>query len=466
MRVKKYLYNVIESECTDIFGMYCYVRKKFKDTSILESLGDYDESTSRYSIMGVIAKERLYHDTSNNSKNQKEHLLENVFSKEIKKVDWLDILDNWISIGEVTTDLPLQIGAIGYIGYENKYFFEKLLDCIPNDTKFPEIYLIRYGLIFVYDRKDKKGYWIADKDIEHTIYLEIEQNYKIQKDNDETFLVNDDFKSDYTKEQYIGMVNKSIKHIKKGDIFQANITVRHSGSYQGNCFKLYEYLRKTTANPFFAYLDFEKPLISTSPERFVLIKGNRISANPIKGTVKCKINGIDQEMFLKNSEKNTAENVMITDLTRNDIGRLCVQGSVDVKDLCAVKKFNNIYHMESLVDGILKKNIKISNVLKAIFPAGSITGAPKIKAMDIIESLELQKRGAYCGLVGFFGRDGWVDTSVAIRIIYFDDEKFYLHAGGGIVVDSVAEDEYEELLLKLERLIKALKKFQKNVSRE
>jgi para-aminobenzoate synthetase component 1 len=223
---------------------------------------------------------------------------------------------------------------------------------------------------------------------------------------------------------------------------------------------LYEQLRATTPNPFFALLDFPLPVISTSPERFFSVRGDRITASPIKGTCPCEIDSIDQRHWLEQSAKDRAENIMITDLMRNDIGRVSTKDSVQVDALCAVKRFNNVYHLESTVSGTLRPSVQLSDILRALFPCGSVTGAPKIHAMDIIEELETSRRGPYTGALGFFGSSGWIDTSVAIRIAYFASGRVYVHAGGGIVADSQPELEYKELMAKLSGISTCLERLQ------
>lgn len=371
----------------------------------------------------------------------------------LSEVDWIEVLDQWVDFQNDDNLSPLQLGAIGYIGYENKTFFEKLDKKIKRDTEFPRIFLVKYKLLFVWDRVEDKGSWIYQERILEEEIKKIESEYFLsmcctQKGKENDFNVYGDVDNDFEYEQYVDSINKTVNYIKNGDIFQANITMRFLGKYSGDVFRLYKELRYQTPNPYFAFMDFECPLISTSPESFIKISGGDICSRPIKGTIKCVLDGEDQRHILENSIKNRSENIMITDLIRNDIGRICEIGTVSVETLCGVKKFNNLYHLESVVCGKLRKNIKLSHILKANFPGGSVTGAPKIRAMEIIEELEFVERGPYCGAIGFFGSKGYINTSIGIRIVYFENKKLYFHAGGGIVVKSSAEDEYNELVLK------------------
>jgi para-aminobenzoate synthetase component 1 len=331
---------------------------------------------------------------------------------------------------------------------------------IEDDIGLPSVYLVKYNIIFVYDRVENISFWIADKNSENSLLIsKLEGRYKFSEQNGakqisekDRFFLKSEIKQDFDTCHYLKKIEKTIHYIKNGDIFQANITERFSAKYEGDPIFLYESLRVNTPNPFFAYLDFENPIISTSPERFFKISDGKIFANPIKGTVRCLKDGKDQRQFLETSEKNRAENIMIVDLMRNDLGRVCIQGTVEVISLCEILKFNLLYHLESIIMGRLKGDLKISQILKATFPGGSITGAPKIRAMNIIEELENYCRGVYTGAIGFFGTYGYVDLSIAIRVIYFDKDRLYFHAGGGIVVESEPEKEFQELMLKIESI--------------
>jgi para-aminobenzoate synthetase component 1 len=446
--------KIIECLQSDPFSMYAKLRKLYKYTAILESLGDLDDETSRYTIIGVIPAERII-------VNDDICIYEDLKSHKTKQVNFLEIVDEWINPRtiELGNNNLFQLGAIGYLGYNIKHYFEKLDRSLEKDNKCPDAYLVKYSLLNVTDRVSNKSYWIIDADMEQDVIKKTEEYLKQPIEKSDSFKVHGDCKPDFKREDYLNIIEKTRDYIKAGDIFQANITCRFSGKCSGDSFELYTYLRTITPNPFFAYLDFENPVLSTSPERFLKIHNNSIWTYPIKGTAKCLIDGIDQKDILSNSEKNIAENVMITDLLRNDIGRVCVQNSVNVKSLCGLKKFNDLYHLESIIQGNLKKNITFSDILQATFPGGSITGAPKIRSVDIIEELELTQRGPYTGAIGFFGENGYIDTNIAIRTIYFDNENLYFHAGGGITIGSVPEDEYDELILKASNLMKGIENF-------
>ncbi|MBQ4511069.1 MAG: chorismate-binding protein [Clostridia bacterium] len=440
-----------EAKIKDAFKLYKYILNNYKNTALLESLGEFSEEVSQYSIIGVIAGEQLYEKENN-------YYIKSFKSNQVISVDdWQAVIDEWIGpLGKSSN--PFQTGAIGYLGYELNRCFE----IVPYNEKLKspisKICLVRYDLLYVYDRKSHQAFWISQECMDDEINI-IEKQFENSKFGSLEFYTFGETEKDFEYENYLNSISECVECIKNGDMLQANITMRFHGQYKGSPFVLYEALRNSTPNPFFAYLDFDEKLISTSPESFISVSNGAIVSRPIKGTVRVEIDGQDQSGYLEQSRKNCSENVMIADLIRNDIGRISKIGTVSVPILCGTKKFNQIYHLETVVKGQLKDNVMLSDMLRATFPGGSITGAPKVKAMEIIDRLEFAERGPYCGAIGFFGSSGFLSTSIGIRIIYFSDNKYYLHAGGGIVVGSDPQEEYDELLLKVESLIKTLNKF-------
>ena len=445
--------KIRETEIKDAFRLYKYIILHYPSTALLESLGNRESDVAQYSIIGINAEKKLF-------ERQHRYFVKSYYQdSEIETDNWQSVLDDWCA-KPGKTNTPLQTGVIGYIGYENLRFFEKINSKIKNASGFPELCLVKYNFLYIMDHITGKAYWVYCGDFEKIIEtIEREYNVFIVKSSQRSFYTLGDTEKDFDVQDYLDSVSDCIHRIRMGDILQANITMRFHGRFVGQPFELYESLRISTPNPFFAYFDFEDPLISTSPECFLHIAGGIIDSRPIKGTVRTYVDGKDQKDFLENNKKNCSENLMITDLIRNDIGRICKIGSVEVPVLCGTKKFNQLYHLETIVKGKLIDGIKFSEILRANFPGGSITGAPKVKAMEIIDELEFTERGPYCGAIGFFGCEGFVSTSIGIRLIYFHGDTYYLHAGGGIVVNSDPQNEYEELLLKVEPLIGTLKSF-------
>ncbi len=444
-------YKQRKSKIKDAFGLYKYILKNYKCTALLESLGEFSEQVSQYSIIGVIANEQLY-------EKENSYYIKKFKNDEIICVDdWQAVVDEWVGPLGKSAD-PFQTGAIGYLGYELNRCFEFVPYKEKLKSPMPKLCLTKYDLLYIYDRKSHCAFWISQQCMDDEIN-KIEEKYNDSELDSFEFHTFGETKKDFKYEEYLESIKKCVECIKNGDMLQANITMRFHGKYKGSPFVLYKALRNSTPNPFFAYMDFDEPLISTSPESFINVSDGTIVSRPIKGTVRVEIDGQDQSSYLEQSRKNCSENVMIADLIRNDIGRISKTGTVSVPVLCGTRKFNQIYHLETVVKGELKENVMLSDMLKATFPGGSITGAPKIKAMERIDQLEFSERGPYCGAIGFFGSNGFISTSIGIRIIYFSNNKYYLHAGGGIVVGSDPHEEYDELLLKVESLIKTLNKF-------
>jgi para-aminobenzoate synthetase component 1 len=246
-----------------------------------------------------------------------------------------------------------------------------------------------------------------------------------------------------------------------GDCYQVNLTKQFSAQVAGDAWLTYRYLRAQSPAPYGCYMNFPfAQILSNSPESFIQCRNRQVVTSPIKGTRPRAHhdNAIDQAaaQALKNSAKDRAENLMIVDLMRNDLSRCCELGSVKVPKLFQVHSFANVHHLISTVTGKLKKELHAIDLFRACFPGGSITGAPKIRAMEIIEELEPTRRGLYCGSIGYIGVDGSLETNIAIRTIVVKDGVARYSAGGGLVIDSEVEDEYQELLDKARMMTEAL----------
>ncbi|NMA68410.1 MAG: aminodeoxychorismate synthase component I, partial [Desulfitobacterium sp.] len=264
-----------------------------------------------------------------------------------------------------------------------------------------------------------------------------------------------------TREQYLKDLRKLIDYIYAGDIYQANLTQRFQIPTTKDPFELYQTLHRVNPAPFAAFLPYEDfQILSSSPERFVQITAQgEIETRPIKGTRPRGKTPEEDEAYakeLQESVKDRAELTMIIDLQRNDLGRICRYGSVQVTDLIRLEKYPTVWHLVSTINGVLRPGLRVSEILQAIFPGGSITGAPKIRAMEIIEELEPYKRGLYTGSIGYISFDGAWDTNIVIRTILLKDGMAYFNGGGGIVADSIPEEEHEESLQKVRALIRVL----------
>jgi len=267
--------------------------------------------------------------------------------------------------------------------------------------------------------------------------------------------------SNFTKEKYISTVKKAKEYIASGDIYQVNLSQRFSADLSITPFQLYKRLRRITPAPFGSFLNLEPAaIVSASPERFLKVSDRKVWTRPMKGTRprgKNKAQDRRLKAALLNSPKDRAELVMIIDLERNDLGRVCEYGTVEVKKFVNLEAHPTVFQTTSTVEGVLRKGKDRIDLLKAAFPGGSITGAPKVRAMEIIKELEPTKRGLYTGSIGYLSFSGEMDLNIVIRTILTKGKRTYFQVGGGIVADSDPEAEYKETLDKAKALIAALK---------
>ena len=368
---------------------------------------------------------------------------------------------------------PLQGGAVGYFGYEASHYLEKLPIVVDN-INLPDIYLNFYSTVISIDHVTNRCWVVA------TGFPEKVDNMRIKK-------AREDIKnilsclgvcpkkilhhhpcwakaqptSNFTSKSYTHAVNVTQNYILNGDIFQANLSQQFNTDLPEdmNPLDLYFHLMEVNPAPFSAFMRLPENgyIISASPERFIKLTDQLVEACPIKGTRKRSSDPKEDLRLateLLNSPKDRAENVMIVDLMRNDMSRVC--HTVKVEELTALKSFETVHHLVSKVIGVLKHNMNNIDLIKATFPPGSVTGAPKIRAMEIISELEHQARGPYCGSLGYISFTGNMDLSVIIRTYFIKQNKLFFSAGGAVVLDSDPNDEYQESLTKASALLKAL----------
>lgn len=364
---------------------------------------------------------------------------------------------------------------MGFFAYDVIRYFEKTLKNPPkDDLNLPDADLHLFEKIVAYDHLSNKAVIIlninADDDIKNKYeecekeserIVEILKNYtpkiKTQKNNDVEIQV----KSNITKEQYCNNVLKGIEYIKEGDIFQFVPSQRFEIDNPPDSFDVYRMLRSTNPSPYLYYFKHNDYAVAgASPEMLVNVENRTVLNRPIAGTIK---RGETQEEDLQNEKKllsdpkELAEHTMLVDLGRNDVGKVSEFGSVDVTDFMVVEKYSKVMHIVSNVKGTLRKDKKPLDALMAVLPAGTLSGAPKVRAMEIIDELETTKRGLYGGTVGYLAFDGSIDTCIAIRTVLFKNNKAYVQAGGGVVADSIPENEYMESVNKSMAVINAIK---------
>ncbi|MDM8129386.1 aminodeoxychorismate synthase component I, partial [Paraclostridium benzoelyticum] len=356
-----------------------------------------------------------------------------------------------------------------YLSYDIGNYIEKLPRTAIDDTNVYDLYFGFYNFVIVVDHLVNKTFIATpgiDEQVELDILKDIEMKILNADKKDLKFEINEytdkvKLNSNFKKSEYINAIEKVRDYIKQGDIYQANLTQRFSGKTNLSSYQLYKRLRDVSKAPFAAFLNFENyQVLSNSPERFIKCIDNTIEARPIKGTRprgKTVEEDIRLQEELRNSEKDKSELLMIVDLERNDLGKISEIGSVKVPELFVIEPYANVSHLVSTVTGKLKDSLSSTDVIKATFPGGSITGAPKIRAMEIIDELEPTQRNVYTGSVGYIGFNGDMDFNIAIRTLIKKDENIFFQVGGGITWDSNPEEEYQETLDKAKSIMKAVK---------
>lgn len=378
-------------------------------------------------------------------------------------------------------------GAVGYLGYDLVKYFENVQ--LPGKKSlFPEMMLYLTDSMIVFDHMLNRMKIISTVKIggnlspEDAYAQSIEKIESIlrkicdgQKNNMENtssnlFISDDDLNgcdqdfsldSNFTKESFLEAVGKAKKYIVCGEAFQIVLSQRFSTDNFSNSFNIYRGLRTINPSPYMYYINFgDFEIIGSSPEPLIKISGGKVLTRPIAGTRKRgKTSGEDASLAgdLLDDKKERAEHNMLVDLSRNDLGRVCRYGSVKVKKYMGVEKYSHVMHLVSEVEGILDKNRTVYDALRSAFPAGTLSGAPKIRAMQIISELEPDCRGPYGGVVGYFGYDGSLDSCITIRTALIKDGRAYIQAGAGIVYDSIPENEWSETVNKASALFKAIR---------
>lgn len=349
---------------------------------------------------------------------------------------------------------PFQGGAAGFFGYDLVRKLEKLPNKALSNPDAPEMAVGLYDKVIAYDHTESRAYFIVIASDEGDAALKFNHLKNAMKRVPEKGVSGGriDWHAAVKPEQYKKAVQKVIDYIRAGDIFQANLSQRFEAPLpEGfNAFEHYKILRKINPAPFAAYMNFGSlTLSSASPERFLQVRGRQVETRPIKGTRPRMPDPVKDQAMQKEllaSEKDRAENIMIVDLLRNDLSKVCTDESVEAPELCRLETFAGVHHLVSTVTGTLREKETALDALEACFPGGSITGAPKVRAMEIIEGLEPLRRGPYCGAMGYIGFNGAMDTNIVIRTLVYEGRKISFNAGGGITADSIPAAEYRETL--------------------
>ncbi len=357
---------------------------------------------------------------------------------------------------ETVDSLPFSIGLVGYFSYEIINNFESLPSLTEDTLNLPDLHFILPSKIICFDHRNKKYYLVSLRGRDGFELNDIiEYNKKETRD-----LIIQNTEEEVEKRDFSTSVEKAKEYIKNGDAYQIVLSRRKKVGIEGDRFEIYKRLRDINPSPYLFYLNFdETKIIGSSPEMLVKLKNRKITTRPLAGTRKrAKDPEMDEKYKLDMllDQKERSEHLMLVDLHRNDIGKVSEYGTVKVTELMGIEKYSHVQHLVSNVVGQLRKKRDSFDVLKSCFPAGTVTGAPKIRAMEIIEELENVKRGPYGGAVGFFDFSGNMEFAITIRSIFTKGDHAYIQAGAGIVDDSIPEREYAETEEKMEAMIKTM----------
>ncbi len=358
---------------------------------------------------------------------------------------------------EEIAKLPFTGGWLGWLGYDLAYEIERLPKIKPDLLPFPVAYWYEPENFAVLDHWEQK-LWIATTNPETLDIFEQKLNHK--KDIKEEIITSEEIKYLTNKEDYEKAVIQAKKYIEKGDIFQANLSLRFSTKTNGHSWEIYSKLQKINPSPYSSY--WQTPwgnMMSCSPERLILVKERIIETRPIAGTrSRGKTLQFDQELMeeLLSNKKERAEHIMLVDLERNDLGKVCKWGTVEVDELLTIEKYSHVMHLVSNIRGEMREDCNVIDVIKGVFPGGTITGCPKIRCMEIIEELEPFRRSLFYGSCGYLDMGGNLDLNILIRTLLSQDNIVWGQVGAGIVADSDPEKEWYESLEKAQAQLIAL----------
>lgn len=380
----------------------------------------------------------------------------------------------------VSKDVPrFHGGAVGYFSYDTVRFIEDLPEIAEDELELWDSVYIITDSVLVFDNVNHKIKIIANayvpnkEDAEKEYKNAVEKiallKQKLQSNINESFINNSGaakknkqvkLESNFNPDQFKKAVVKTKEYIKSGDIIQAVISQRWKTDLNVDPFDLYRALRVLNPSPYMFYLNMgDQKIVGSSPEVMVRVEGSKIENRPIAGTRPRGKNKEEDKKFevdLLSDPKERAEHIMLVDLARNDLGRVAKVGTVKVDELMIIERYSHVMHIVSNVIADLSENKDAFDVIKATFPAGTLSGAPKVRAMEIIEETEPSRRGAYGGAIGYFSFSGNMDSCITIRTFVIKDNKIYIQAGAGIVADSVPETEYQETVNKVKALVKAV----------
>jgi anthranilate synthase component I len=441
-----------------------------KNSFIFESV-EKGKIRGRYTIFGK-NPDKIWEFNDNKSFLIKNKLRKKIIGTPVKIIE--KIIENFNF--KTPSSLPPICSLIsGYFSYDSIRYIEKIPNKCNNDLKLPDVRLLRPQTVIIHDNLQKKIFYIInifkDQKISNyeKTYHEIKNEIKnlliqssVKKNNNKTTLITKiKVKSNTSKNRFLNMITKAKKYIKLGDIFQVVLSQRFEAELTKKPLDIYKKLRVTNPSPFMYYFNFDDfQIIGASPEILVRLRDDQITIRPIAGT-RPRGKNIKEDKFLAKDllkdKKELSEHLMLLDLGRNDAGKVSKINTVKVTESFTIEKYSHVMHIVSNVVGIYNNKYSKFKTLLAGFPAGTVSGAPKIRAMEIIDELESSKRKVYAGGIGYFSANGEFDTCIALRTAIAKKNKFYVQAGAGIVADSNPIKEYEETVNKAKALLDALK---------
>lgn len=356
-----------------------------------------------------------------------------------------------------------EAGALGYFGYDLGRRIERLPGTPTADIALPDMAVGIYLWSVETDHRQKTATLFVAANCPDQLATQIIDRLESEDQKPgRAFRLESSLVSNFSRENYRKAFGRIMRYIESGDCYQVNLAQRFSGKFRGDSWNLFSRISKEVQAPFSAFLSSEDwSVLSFSPERFLSLDNRSVVAQPIKGTRPRDSDAREDERLareLLTSDKDLAENLMIVDLLRNDLGRSCVPGSIKTPALFRLERFKNVHHLVSDITGYLSDTKESTDLLRGCFPGGSITGAPKIRAMQIIDELEPQRRSVYCGCIGYLGFNGTMDMNIAIRTLVCDGDRIHCWGGGGIVADSDWQEEYDETFHKINILLRAMQR--------
>ena len=429
--------------------LYSVLSEQSETTFLLES-AEGTAKKARFSFLGFSPSKKIVFENKRIRVDEEEFDTRNP----------LEFLKQEISVSNApTTVCPFIGGAVGYVSFEYIHYLEKLQTSlqITDELSFPDFEFGIFDDCIVYDHKENTVRYMYTKE------NRLDEMYSFIKDatfdNEQFEMYNK--KCTVSKDQFCKNVARAKEYILQGDVFQTVLSKRYDLKFKGSLLPFYKKLKAINPSPYMYYLKFkDRQVIGSSPENLVRVEGNIIkSYATLAGTRprgKTPEEDKQLEIELLTDEKEKAEHLMLVDLTRNDIGKVAKPGTVSVPELMKIQKYSHVQHISSLVEGILQEGRDAYDAFNAIFPAGTVSGAPKVRALEIIRELEKTKRGPYGGAVGYFSRNGNCDFAIGIRTLFANKNKAYIQTGAGIVYDSIAEKEFEETENKAQALLHAV----------